>query len=199
MGTYYEIEQNTGIPKAGTPLDTFIRKTNVTDYIPIEYAKEGSISPEVVTDFTGTTGAVRVRKFDSSTIEDVVIDWQTPDNLDTSSDITFIVTGYITEATAPASNEGVSFKIAGYKISDNDGLSGTFGSEVESNNADLGGLIQGDLFILAESGAITLTGLNAGDKVIIRLKRDTADADDDYGQDVGIDGVQIKYSINKNA
>jgi len=166
-------------------------------FIPIGWARDGAAPPAGTEDVTSGTGSVQVRKFDDATVEDVIIPWQIPEDIVAADGITFQVIGIITEATAPAATEGVSFKLSGYSITTGDALNGAFGTEVESANTDLnaaGCTAQYDVFYTVESTAVTVTGLTAGEIAILHFERDTADADDDYAQDVGIIGIIIRYN-----
>jgi hypothetical protein len=44
---------------------------------------------------------------------------------------------------------------------------------------------------------VTPTGLAGGELMKVAVQRDVADADDDYGQDIGLIGVEIKYVFDK--
>ena len=177
----------------GGATSTFEEET----FIPISWGCDGSAPPEGIAIITSGTGSVQVRKFDDASVEDVVIPWQVPQDIVAGDGITFQVLGVITEAAAPAATEGVSFKMSGFCIGTGDALNGTFGTEVESANTDLnaaGCTAQYDLFYTTESTAVTVTGLAAGELALLHFERDTADADDDYAQDVGEIGVAIRYN-----
>jgi len=168
-------------------------------FLPIVWGRDGTAPPDFEEDIEDGSGVVNVRNFDDTTVEDVVFTWQVPDDIVAGSGITFSVVGIITNATAPAATEGVSFKLSGYSVGVGDGLDGTFGTEVESKLEDLnnsGCTAQYDMFRTVESGTVTVTDLAAGETAFLHFERDTADADDDYGQDVGVVGVIIKYTKN---
>jgi len=177
-----------------TTTTTFLDK----EFLPIEWAEDGISPPadaELIT--AGTNGNVRVRKFDSGSVEDVTFLWDVPDDIVLSSGIKFKVKGIITEATGPAADEGVNFKLSGYSSGDGDDLDGTFGDEVEISYVDLNGggvTAQDDQFITDYSGQVTITNLAAGETVLLHFERDTADDDDDYGQDIGVFGISIQYT-----
>jgi len=166
-------------------------------FFPIAWAIDGSSAPDSIEDVVSGSGSVAVRTFDSAAVEDVVIPWRVPSDIVAADGIKFSVTGIITNATAPAATEGVSFKLSGYSVGTGDALDGTFGTEVESNDTDLnasGCTAQYDVFHTAESGTVTITDLAADELVMLHFERDTADADDDYGQDIGIVGITIAYT-----
>jgi hypothetical protein len=125
-----------------------------------------------------------------------VFPWPVPEDIDATKGIKFKVRGIITSATAPAAGEGVSFKLSGYSRGTGDTLDGAFGGEVESATADLhaaGVDAQYDLFTTTLSTTVTVTDLAKGELAMLHFERDTADADDDYGQDVGVIEVIIEY------
>ena len=166
-------------------------------FIPISWGCDGTAPPEGIAIITSGTGSVQVRKFDDASVEDVVIPWQVPQDIVAADGITFQVIGIITEAAAPAATEGVSFKMSGFSLGVGDALNGAFGAEVESANVDLnaaGCAAQYDIFYTVESTKVTVTDLAAGEMAQLHFERDTADADDDYAQDVGIIGIIIRYN-----
>lgn len=166
-------------------------------FLPIGDAEDGASAPAAIATVTSGNGSVKARKFDSTLVEDVVIPWVVPDDIKAADGIKFEALGVITETTAPTSGQGVSFKMSGYSIGVGDSLGGTFGTEVESNDADLfasGCTAQYDCFRTTQSGTVTVTDLAAGELTMLHFERDTADADDDYAQDVGMYGVVIEYT-----
>ncbi len=178
--------------KAGTGMCTLENTT-----IDIGYAEEGAASPDLEDVVTQTNGTVRARIFSSASVEDVVIPWRVPDDCKVASGVKFKVHGIITSSTAPAAGEGVSFKLSGYSRGTGDSLNGTFGTEIEANITDLDAVgvnAQYDLFSTAYSATVTITDLAVGELVMLHLERDTADADDDYAQDVGVIGITLEWS-----
>ncbi len=166
-------------------------------FLPILWGLDGAAPPDANETITDGSGSAEVRKFDDASTEDLVIPWQVPADIVAGSGITFSAVGIITEATPPASGEGVVFKLSGYSIGTGDALDGTFGTEVASSDADLfasGCTARYDIFRTTESTAVTVTGLAAGEIAMLHFERDVAEADDDYAQDVGIIGVVVKYS-----
>ena len=161
-------------------------------FIPIEWAEDGAVAPASTVLISNGNGEIRVRKFASDQTEDVTFPWKVPDDIVAADGITFEVPWVVTEATGPSA-EGVSFKAAGYSAGSGDGIGGTFGTEVESNNTALTE-IQYDYIKSTKSTKVTITNLKEGELVMINLNRDHDDADDTYGQDVGVAGIIIHYT-----
>lgn len=164
-------------------------------FIPIEWALNGTVAPEAASVITSTYSAV-VRNFSAAQTEDVNFTWQVPVDF-TGTTIKFQVVGYITNATGPAATEGISCYLAGASIGTGDTLGVTVGTAIESNSTDLnaaGAATQYDIFYTGLSAAVTVTNITAGETVVFKLYRKHDDADDDYGQDVGISGIIVKYS-----
>lgn len=161
-------------------------------FLPIDWALDGASAPAAAEDFDAGTGAVRIRKFDSSSAEDVVFHWEVPEDVVVEDGIYFKSIGFITEGTAP-SGEGISTKLSGFCIGNDDSLNGTFGTEVESNITGIS-YAQNDRFQTAWSTVVTVTDLTAGETALLHYERDPADGDDTYGQDVGLSGIVIKFA-----
>ncbi|RKX27327.1 MAG: hypothetical protein DRP45_01360 [Candidatus Zixiibacteriota bacterium] len=167
-------------------------------FLPITEAFSGSDSPPSVAKlFSDLPGAVWVRKFDSTSQEDLTFAWEIPDDVVAANGIRVTVVGVITEATAPASGEGVVFGVKGFSVGNGIGLGQSFGTAQTSKEDDLyaaGVEVKGDRFNLSQSVPITLPKFTAGDLAFINLYRDVADSADDYSQDVGISGIRILYT-----
>jgi hypothetical protein len=187
--------QTNGVIDCGTGVVLVKQRKEV--FIPIEWAQAGSSPPEAAGDIISGNGTLVGRGFSGSSVEDLTIPWIVPDDIDATAGITYQVHGVITAATAPASGEGVVFKMSGYSVGLGDSINGTFGTEVESEDTDLfasGCTTQYDAFVTGESGTVTVTNLAKNEKAFLHLERDTADADDDYVQDVGVMGITIFYT-----
>jgi hypothetical protein len=124
-------------------------------------------------------------------VHDVVCPWEVPDDIVAGSGVKFRVSAVVTNVAGPA-NQGLSFKLSGYSIGDNDPIGAAFGSEVEVTKIGLTA-VQFDRLQTAYSGAVTVTDLAAGELAMLHFERDTADASDDYLKPVGVTGVGIKY------
>jgi hypothetical protein len=165
-----------------------------SDEILISEAIDGSSPPATIETLTSGNGSVKVRKFDPSTDEDVKLIWSVPNNF-YGNKISVAIEGIISESTTPISNEGVSFELKAYKISNADELNGTYNTPVLCNISDLNGYgcdSQYDFFV-TDYSEMTITNISASDDVVLSLKRNTTHADDDYLQDVGITKLLIKY------
>ena len=162
----------------------------------------GGNAPTALSDLVGSTGtgAVQLRKFGSDTVSplrSLIADWQVPSDIVAGDGVKFSVIGYITETTVPASGEGVSFLLRGGSVGRGDSLNVTLGTAVKSAVTDLDAVgcdTEKDRLVTVQSGSVTVTNLAAGETAMLRLERDTGDADDDYGQSVGVVGVSIEYN-----
>ena len=167
-------------------------------FLPIEDAKDYSEdAPAALENLIDAPGVLPIRKFDPTAQEETSFLWEVPDDIVASNGVKVTVVGAISEATAPASGEGVVFKVAGYCVGHGDQLGGTFGTAQASQDADLytsGADAQYDRFELNQSVTITITDLAPGELVVFNLYRDVADSNDDYGQDVGISGMRVLYN-----
>jgi len=143
--------------------------SNVSEFIPIEWAEEGTSSPGIATPVQNSSGVIHVRNFDDASVEDLIIPWVVPSNLDVNEDITFQVGCVVTNSTGP-SNEGVSFKLSGYSVGTGDDIDGTYGTEVESKKTAMT-YAQHVNFLTDESSAITITNLAVGELVMLHFER----------------------------
>lgn len=171
-----------------------------TCFIPIDTMISGTTAPGAAEIISSTNKAV-IRNFSSSQNEDVFYNWQVPHDF-TGSTIKYRVVGYITSSTAPAASEGVSFFLQGASIGTGDALGATLGTAIESAEDDLNGAgaaTQYDIFFTSWSGEVTVTSITAGETALLKLYEDVSDSDDDYGQDKGIAGIEIKYQTDKTA
>lgn len=167
-----------------------LAKPKAVDFLPIGWAIDGASAPAPKSTLTSTY-SVDIRNFDAASDEDVYIPWQVPFDL-TGSTVTFRVICFVTNATGP-STEGVAFFLQGVSLGDGELLSATHGTAVKSSFADETHA-QYDRVTTDMSGAVTITNLAAGETAILKLYRDVSDADDDYAQDIGVAGIEIKYS-----
>ena len=164
-------------------------------FIPIEWAEDGASPPDGQEIITHGSAKTRVRKFAYDSSEDIIIPWELPVEIDTSKDIRFRVCGIITESTA-MSNQGVSFKIAGYAVGDGEDIDGSggdgFGAEVEAKIA-YKSYTQYSRFKAGYSAAISITDIANNKLVFLKLYRDHDDSDDTYEYKVGVTGIEITY------
>lgn len=165
-------------------------KVQEYEFLPIVWAINGAAPPEGLTTLTSTF-SVDIRNFDDASDEDVYIYWQVPTDL-TGTTITYRVICFVTNATGPSA-EGVAFFLQGNSLGDGDILSGAMGTAVISSAAAVTH-VQYDRFATAWSAAVTITALAAGETALLKLYRDVSDAADDYAQDIGVAGIEIKYT-----
>ena len=177
----------------GGTIDGATFKMTDVDTIPINVCRNGSSGPAALSTLTSTY-SVDVRDFaGTGADEDVYCDWEVPNDF-TGSTVTFRVVGWVTNGTGP-STEGVAFFLQGASVADGELLSSTHGTAVKSSFADESHA-QYDRVTTDYSGAVTITGIAAGETAILKLYRDISDADDDYEQDFGVAKIQIKYDRN---
>lgn len=160
-------------------------------YFPIAYAEDGPAPPAVKSSLT-STNTVSIRNFDGASNENVLIPWQVPYDL-TGTTITFRVLCFVSNATAPANTEVIAFSLEGTSIENSELLSKAFGVAVTSSITCAAGYAQYDRVATAYSAAVTVTDLVAGETAILKLTR-LAATTDTYAQDIGVQGLEIKYS-----
>lgn len=164
------------------------------DFIPIEWCHDGAVPPFAAAEVADGNGAVQARGFGAAagdTVEDVVCPWEIPDDIIEASGIKFKVSLIVTNGTGPSA-QGLSFKVSGYSIGDNDPLDAAFGSEAESNKTGITA-VQYDRLETSYSSVVTVTALAAGELAMLHFERDTADADDTYAKPMSVTGIIIKY------
>jgi len=164
------------------------------DFIPIGYCKDGGAPPEDIATISSTND-VEARNFDPGSDEDVFCTWQVPKDFSGTS-ITFQMILIVSNATAPAAGEGVSFFMKGNSLGSGDILSTALDGTVDSSVEDLDAIgvdAQYDIAYTPYSAAVTISNLAAGELAILNVYRDISDPDDDYAQDIGAIGFNIKY------
>lgn len=160
-------------------------------YFPIAYAEGGSAPPALLSSLS-STNRVAVRAFDGVSNEDVFIAWQVPYDL-TGSTIAFRVLCWVPGSTPPAENAVIAFSLAGTSVGNSELLSKPLGTAVTSSITCAAGYAQYDRIATDWSAAVTVTDLAAGETVLLQLAR-LAASTDTYAQDIGVQGVEIKYS-----
>lgn len=161
--------------------------------IPIAWMKDGTSAPATLDDGT-TRSPYAYRAFDSVADEDLNFVWVVPADL-SGTTIQFRVYYLVTSATGPSATEGVAFGLSGVSAGDNDATNGTKGTVVVITDDTLNAA-QHDVLITGWSGDVTITSLAVGEVAELALIRDVSDAVDDYGQDVGVFMVQLRYVKN---
>jgi len=166
------------------------------ELIPIAWAADGTSAPDALND-TGRK-PWKYRTFASDTDEDVNFIWQIPSDADVGASVNnfwFRVHYLIVNATGPSSTEGVAFSLAAASMGDNDATNAAKGSAVTVKDDELNAS-QWDYMVTDWSSAVTITNAAAGEMAELNLERTTADAVDDYGQDVGVAFIEIRYVKN---
>jgi hypothetical protein len=161
---------------------------------------DGASAPDALETMTSGTDKVDLRTFADDADEDVLFTWQMPDDIDTTSGIKFRVICFIDNATGP-SGETWMFSLQGFSLGQGDALDGTLGTAQDSNSGSRTDA-QYDRVATAWSSAMTsthITDLSAvSETIIFKLFRDVDDTDD-YAQDIGVVGVELKYKREYSA
>ena len=124
--------------------------------------------------------------------------WQIPSDADVGASVNnfwYRVHYLIVNATGPSATEGVAFSLAGASMGDNDATNAAKGSAVTITDDELNAA-QWDYMVTDWSSAVTITNAAAGEMAELNLERTTANAVDDYGQDVGVAFIEIRYVKN---
>ncbi len=164
-----------------------------TVFIPVDEGLDNTDPPAAAEMVIDGNGVLRVRKFIGVADERLTFSWTAPPDLVAATGVRFNVEGVLTEVIVPDSEE-VSFKIGGYSIGDGDPLDNTI-SDLISSEKTFGPEVtnlQYNVFVTAPSEKVTVTDIAAGEKVMLRLTRDTSDPNN-YTQDVGVTGVRLTY------
>jgi len=160
-------------------------------FIPIDWAEDGASPPEEAEVIASGTGSIRGRNFESDSSEGVIINWRVPNNIYEAGLIKYKVHLAVTNETGP-SGEGIVFSLSGFSLGSNDGLNGTYGSEVVSSATSLTAS-QYDVVETDTSADVTITDLMRDEVTMMLLYRDHDHASDDYAQDVAVTGITLYY------
>ena len=181
-------------PQLGGNLDLNTNEITVkdADWLPIEWAEDGSTAPAAAAAITGTTRKVG-RAFDGAANEDVTFIWRVPTDF-TGTTVTARVTGVVSGATAPANTEVVAFSVALACYANSEASTLAVGTAQTTSLTADATYAQYDNLDTAYSSAITPAGsIAAGEEcaaAVIRLATTT----DTYAQDFTVTGVEFKYS-----
>ena len=170
------------------------------DYIAVEKTfkigdfLDGIAPPDLIETLISGDGALTVRKFSSTTSEDVVISIEVPEKAILTAGFRFEVFGVISN-TAPVGTEGIVFEGSAYCIGEGEAINGTFSSDVESKKVDLDATyLQYDRWKTVLSTIIIPTGsFTPGELMFFKLYRNHSDVNDDYAQDVGVTKVKLHW------
>ena len=166
------------------------------ELIPIAWAADGTSAPDALND-TGRK-PWKYRTFASDADEDVNFVWQIPSDATvgaSANNFWYRVHYLVTAATGPTASEGVAFSLAGASMGDNDATNAAKGSAVTITDDELNAA-QWDYMVTDWSSAVTITNAAAGEMAELNLERTTGDDVDDYGQDVGVAFIEIRYVKN---
>lgn len=161
------------------------------DFLPIGWALDGGTPPAVKSTLS-STNKIDTRDFSGTSNEDVFVPWQVPSDL-SGTTVAFRVLCFVPGATPPAENEVIAFSLAGASIGNSELLSKSLGTAVTSNITCASGYAQYDRVATAFSGDVTITDLLAGETAMLQLIR-LATSTDTYAQDIGVFGIEIKYT-----
>jgi len=159
------------------------------EWVPVEWGKDGASAPAVADDTTASNMTVVSRGFDNSADEDLVFPLRVPEVH--TGKVLFRVHTIVTEATAFTA-KGFAFALQGFSIGSGDPLGGTPGTAVVVT-IDGETHAQNDIIISAWSSEVTITDLASGELAMFKVYRDVSDADDDYGADIGLIGIDIMW------
>jgi hypothetical protein len=91
--------------------------------------------------------------------------------------------------------DGVAWALEGASRSDNEAITGTWGTAVVVT--DDAQSAAAELYVTAESGAVTISGTPAVDDLcFFRLSRDVSDANDDMAEDARLIGIKLFYTTD---
>lgn len=143
-------------------------------------------------EMTTNKNMVQTLDFDASTAEYAQFDVRMPSSWDEGT-VTFIP---VWSHPSTTTNFGVTWKLAGVAISNDDTLDVAFGTAQSS--VDTGGTTS-DLYQGPESSAITIAGTPAsGDYVQFRIQRDPTDGSDNMAVDARLHGVYLFFNTTED-
>jgi hypothetical protein len=167
-----------------------IQQGKHTIWVPAGAMTPGSGPPSSTT-LSLTSQTFSVLAFDASSFESAFFTVAMPKSWDEGT-----ITAQVYWAhPATATNFGVVWQIAGQAVSNDDTLDFA-GPTAVNIAADTGGTTS-DLYITAESSALTLSGSPAeNDLACLRIGREATDGSDTLAVDAYLIGVKIFYTIN---
>ncbi len=133
---------------------------------------------------------MQVLDFDASSDEFAQFGWAPPKKWDLG---TVTYRGFWTSAGAVST--GIAMNLQGVAVSDGDTIDVAYGTAVVVTD-DAQGTAE-DLYVTAESAAVTIAGTPAAaDLIFFRVGRDVSDANDDMTQDMRLLGLWLHYTTN---
>jgi len=166
-----------------------------TEFIPIAWMTDGAAAPAAI----ATYETLKYRDFDDAATKDAQFIWVTPlDLIGTTIKVRAIA--MVSNATAPADEEGVSWGISAGSVAASASVDVARGAVAVSEDTDLDNDCNAQYdacyFPYAEvTPAVTVT---PGNLMAFTVNRIHDDADDTYAQDIGLIGVEIKYKARIN-
>lgn len=159
--------------------------------IPVEWGLDGASPPDAAITLTSTF-KIPVREFRGITgNQDLYIPWKAIADL-VGGTIKFRVSGYVTNATAPANNETVVFTLAGSARAPSVRLNTAMGVAVAATFTADATYVQYDYWQTGWSGDVTITNLAASRDVMIQLIR--TQSADTYEQKIGVAWIEIEFT-----
>jgi hypothetical protein len=105
------------------------------------------------------------------------------------------VTFQVFWSSTATDTDGVAWALEGAATSDNEAITGSWGTAVVVT--DDAQSAAAELYVTAESGAVTIGGSPADDDLIFfRLSRDVSDANDDMTEDARLIGIKLFYTTD---
>lgn len=97
-------------------------------------------------------------------------------------------------SSTAADTDGVAWGLQGLALSDGDAIDAAWGTAVVVTDDAQG--TAGDIYVSAESGAVTIAGTPAaGDLCMFRVFRDVSDANDDMTEDARLIGIKLFFTV----
>lgn len=162
------------------------------------FVPAGAMRPTVsngcaaLTDVETTAGRpdMQVLDFDASADEHAQFQVAFPDSWNEGT-----ITYKAFWTTTATDTDGVTWALQGVSVSDGDTIDVAYGTAVTVDDA--GQSTAEDLYVTAESGAVTIAGTPAAaDMTYFRIFRDVSDANDTAAEDARLIGVQLFYTVN---
>jgi hypothetical protein len=105
------------------------------------------------------------------------------------------VTFQVFWSSTATDTDGVAWALEGAATSDNEAITGSWGTAVVVT--DDAQSAAAELYVTAESGAVTIGGTPADDDLIFfRVSRDVSDANDDMTEDARLIGIKLFYTTD---
>lgn len=163
-------------------------------FIPIEWCEDGTTPPAMTEVLTSGNGSVRIRKFDSTTDEDVIFPWEIPSSMLVENGLMVSVVGYMSEATS--SGIAMSFEFERYHIASGGQLGGTFASAI---NTGIGYITHTQYKRFATTEALldcSGSSFLPGETMMIKVARDNS-VGSNYANDLGVYGFRLRWVARK--